>query len=76
MEGTELGESYIQKVKWRPTKRGQENLVDNPPNKSIDVNGYKIRYLEFDDVNSEVEKNNKIVILLMEWQDLQKYGCW
>ena len=66
LEGTELGESYIQKVKWRSTKRGQENLVevDNPPNKTIDVNGYKIRYLEFDDVNSEVEKNGKIVILL------------
>jgi Pentapeptide repeats (8 copies) len=26
----------IQKVKWRPTKRGQENLVDNPPNRLTD----------------------------------------
>jgi hypothetical protein len=31
---------------------------------TIDVNGYKIRYLEFGDVNSDEEKNNKIVILL------------
>jgi hypothetical protein len=75
LEGTELGESYIQKVKWRSTKRGQENLVevDNPPNKTIDVNGYKIRYLEFDDVNSEVEKNGKIVILLHGMADIFRF---